>query len=206
MPLGRKIQQLVKRDGEKSAPFAAMGVSMGGGLAITASIMDPTAFDTVVLVSPMCGVANGLRPHWIIEKLFRIVAKWFPTLPLTPVPNIGRLCYRDPKVYDVHLRDNRLCFFAKPRLGTAMSMLAAQECIGQNAHQLKTPFVLFHGDSDPVTAPESSLTFFNAATGAQKQIEIIKGQDHVLIGPDADKASNDYVSKTLISWITQNSK
>lgn len=49
----------------------AQGESMGGGTLCSLCIRRPKMYDGVILVSPMLGVMPNVRPHRIVEFVFR---------------------------------------------------------------------------------------------------------------------------------------
>lgn len=197
----KTISALVLQDDERDLPLIGYGTSMGGGVAICASILNPGLFNGVVLTAPMCGISPNLRPHKIVEKILIIASRLFPTLAVTPVPDLGELCFEDPKYYLQERMRNHLCYPSRPRLGTARSMLEAQNWIAENSQKLVTPFLLLHGDADAITSMELSRAFFSKASSTEKEIEILPRCYHVLLGAGIDPEKSSYVSKRIIRWI-----
>ena len=199
------LKILTANDLEKLDVFA-YGHSMGGGLSISLSVMYPDLFKGLVLTAPMCGINPGLRQNWLVEKLFFTLADWFPKLPITPVPDLSRLCYKDENFWRQERRKNRLAFPLKPRLGTARSMLAAQSWISENAIHVKIPFIILHGDDDLVTSPAGSIEFHRKASSQDKHIEIVKGGYHIMMGYGMDSGTSEFSFNTIIDWIDRHSR
>jgi alpha-beta hydrolase superfamily lysophospholipase len=42
--------------------------SLGGAVALHASLKDSKAFDGVILMAPMCGIDPSIIPHWLVVK------------------------------------------------------------------------------------------------------------------------------------------
>ena len=186
---------------ETSLPVFAYGHSMGGGLVATTSVLQPNLFAGIVLSAPMCGLAKNLRRHWLIEAVFFALADYFPTLPITPVPELGDLCFKDPAYYQISKRVNHLNYPGRVRLGTAKSMLIAQQWIGAHSHELLTPFLILHGDSDFVTSSESSQLLHKSAGATDKTIQILPGYFHSIIGPGQPRAMSEHALGLIVNWV-----
>lgn len=197
----KTITTLVLTDEERNLPLIGYGTSMGGGVAICASILNPGLFSGLVLTAPMCGISPNLRPNFLVENILLIASRLFPTLPITPIPDLGELCYEDPKYYIFERSRNHLCYPSRPRLGTARSMLEAQNWITANSSKLMTPFLLLHGDSDAITSTDLSLAFFSNASSSEKEIEILPRYYHILFGAGVEPEKSSYVMKRIIRWI-----
>ena len=195
------IVPLVSSPGGPKLPIFGYGQSMGGGIAITAGILHPTLFAGILLTAPMCGIAAGLRRNVLVERFFIFLSGLFPTLPIAPVADLGALCYEDASFYEYVTKTNMLNYPGQLRLGTARALMGAQEWIGANAKRLETPFLVLHGDTDYVTSAECSQALFRAAGTKDKEIEILKGYYHVMLGPGAGKGKSNYAMQRLVAWI-----
>jgi alpha-beta hydrolase superfamily lysophospholipase len=197
----KKILTAVGDQECKNLPVFCYGHSMGGGLAICSSVLFPRIFQGLVLSAPMCGINPNLRRSWLVEKFFFLLSDWFPRLPITPVPDLSRLCYRDAAFHAQEMKKNRLAFPLKPRLGTAKSLLTAQAWISENAHKVSIPFLIVHGDNDLVTSSHMSLRFRDLAGSKDKDVEIVKGGYHILTGFGMEVEVSDFVFDRIINWI-----
>jgi len=184
-----------------SLPLIGYGHSMGGGLVATIAIMDPQFFSYIVLSAPMCGIAKNLRHHYLIEEIFFLLARLFPTAPITPVPDLGALCFRDPEFHPLFQANNHLGYPGKPRLGTAKSLLVAQQWLSENAHLMTVPFLIIHGDEDRITPLDASVAFFTKTSSVDKELKIMKGYYHCLIGPGQPKQDSDLALAYVVDWI-----
>jgi acylglycerol lipase len=199
----KDILKVLQDNGTSKLPVFAYGHSMGGGLAISLSVMYPGMFKGLVLSAPMCGINPGLRKSWIVEKIFFLLADWFPKLPITPVPDLSRLCYKDEEFWRQERKKNRLAFPLKPRLGTARSMLNAQSWISEHAKDVNIPFLIVHGESDLVTSPAGSIEFHLKASSADKRVEIVKGGYHIMMGYGMESLASEFSFNTLVDWVNK---
>jgi acylglycerol lipase len=198
----RAIRDKVTTDEEKELPLFACGHSMGGGVAITATVQYPDLFDGLVLIAPMCGIAETVRPHKAVERVFVVLAQYLKTLPITPVANPGYLCFEDPTYYKTSLAMNRLCYKGRARLGTAKSLLSAQDWIAVNAQNITTPLLVLQGDRDFVTSLDKCVALFNEAKSEDKTLHILHGHYHVLIGPGQPREKSEKVLGKVVAWLT----
>ena len=194
----RIVRQLC---GKSRVSLIGYGHSMGGGLLITCAIQHPRMFDGLILSAPMCGISANLRKHYLIEKFLFFLADIFPTAPITPVPDLGALCFEDPKFYDYTKQTNHLGYRGKPRLGTAKSMLLAQEWLSANGHRLSTPFLILHGTKDMITSLDSSVDLYRTATSSDKTIEILDGYFHSILGPGQSVKKSQRAFSIVVDWI-----
>jgi len=197
----KTISTLVLKNDERSLPLIGYGTSMGGGVAICASILNPSLFKGIVLTAPMCGISPSLRPHVVVEKMLILASRLFPTLAVTPVPDLGQLCFEDPKFYLLERSRNHLCYPSRPRLATARSMLEAQSWISANSTKLTTPFLLLHGDADVITSTDLSRAFFAKASSLEKEMEILPRYYHILFGAGIEPEKSSYVIERIVRWI-----
>jgi alpha-beta hydrolase superfamily lysophospholipase len=195
------IEILRKSACAETLPVFAYGHSMGGGLAITLSVLYQKLFTGIVLSAPMCGINPSLRKNRLLEQLFFKLAELFPTLPITPVPDLSRLCYRDEEFWKQERAKNRLAYPLKPRLGTARSMLSAQTWIANNASSIIIPFLIVHGDCDLVTSLIGSIDFHAEAGSPDKEIEVVKGGYHIMMGYGLEPNVSKLVLNRIATWL-----
>lgn len=74
--------------------YLALQESMGGGLLFSICLREPELFDGAIFVSPMLEIASEMRPHPIVETIFKyVLVPMLPTWPITPSADLGDLCY-----------------------------------------------------------------------------------------------------------------
>ncbi|EEQ99983.1 conserved hypothetical protein, partial [Perkinsus marinus ATCC 50983] len=147
-PFQKQLEDAVKT----RLPMFAWGVSLGGGLVCHSAMRRPEIFDGAILVSPMVKVDEAIKPPKIIEITFRKIGSWMPKAPITPTKDILDKCFVDKTFTDFARENNKLLYPSKPRLGTALAVLAAQDWICDHMEDLKTPVLILHGKHDEVTS------------------------------------------------------
>ncbi|KAF4758257.1 hypothetical protein FOZ63_007478, partial [Perkinsus olseni] len=78
---------------------------------------------------------------------------------------------------------------SKPRLGSALAILAAQDWICDHMEELKTPVLILHGKYDQVTSSASSEELFRRCSSEDKSIRMYDADEetgnrytHVIFG------------------------
>ena len=196
---------IVKLHTNDDVSLIGYGHSMGGGLLITAAILYPSMFSCLVLSAPMCGVSPSIRKPIIVENFLFFLASIIPKAPITPVPDLGALCFEDPDFYEYTKKTNHLGYRAKPRLATAKSLLLAQEWISSHAHSLHTPYLMLHGDKDMVTSLDSSVLFHQKAASRDKTLKVMRGYYHSILGPGQPKQKAEKAFQIVVDWIRDHS-
>ena len=192
--------------GKSRVTLIGYGHSMGGGLLITAAILYPRMFSALILSAPMCGLSPSLRKHFLIEKFFFLLAELLPTAPIAPVPDLGALCFEDPNFYNYTKKTNPLGYRGKPRLGTAKSLLLAQQWLAENGHRLSPPFLILHGTRDMITSLDSSVKLYKNAVSDDKHIQILDGYFHSILGPGQPIEKSKNAFKIVVDWISERYK
>jgi alpha-beta hydrolase superfamily lysophospholipase len=179
-----------------------LGGSMGGGVLVTLAIETPNVLDGLILLSPMCGMAEHLKPHRLVQLLLRVVCWIIPDLPITPVPDLSQFVYRESSVFPAILARNRLNYILRPRLATAWELVRAQEWIKANMERLKTPFLVIHGSEDRVVDLACSKALAERAKADDKRLEVLEGYAHCLMGAGQAREFNSRPYSLISEWLT----
>eukprot|EP00929_Paragymnodinium_shiwhaense_P088385 TRINITY_DN48702_c0_g1_i1.p1 TRINITY_DN48702_c0_g1~~TRINITY_DN48702_c0_g1_i1.p1 ORF type:complete len:367 (+),score=46.92 TRINITY_DN48702_c0_g1_i1:85-1185(+) len=166
---------------EHQLPLFAAGVSLGGGVLTCLAIQRPTYFDGIVLLCPMLFVADAVKPTWITQQVFKLFLRFLlPDWPITPTKDMDTVEFRIPCMGSRYSHGNAFGVrHLKPRLASAYEFgFRWPEWIEANVHQLRTPFLVIHGDKDMITEPTMSQKLHDLAHAKDKQINIHKGVHH----------------------------
>ena len=194
------------------------GFSMGAAILLTIAVKDQEkcGFSGLVLLAPMCRSAPNLRVNNILEVCLEIAAWLFPALPVTPLPDLVDLVYRDPS-FAKFVSDKNTLNYPKPlRLGTAVQLLYAQRFIMKNMELVNIPMIVLHGDNDKVTSIECSRELV-ARAGAvsykdgkrtQSSLNILielPGYPHLIAGAGQPKEFCVRPYTEIVNWIKSHS-
>ena len=178
-----------------------MAESMGGAVAIKYAITRKKAVSGLILLSPMCGIDDSLKPSWIKTKFLMALSYLFPQQQLIDTASdIPGRCRLKP-IYQ-EIRNNDTYYYTdNHRLCTARECLVTSEWLSENGDKIKTPFILFHGLKDSVTVPEKSFKFYKNAEVKNKKLILLDDSDHGVLN---EKYENDPTPKKvfddIIDW------
>ncbi|TKY59319.1 Caffeoylshikimate esterase [Spatholobus suberectus] len=190
----------IKRNPQfRGLPCFLYGESMGGAMCLTIHFLDPGGFDGAVLVAPMCKISDKVRPKWPIPQILTFLARFFPTLPIVPAPD---LLYKSVKVdhKKVIADTNPLRYRGRPRLGTVVELLRVTDLLSQRLCDISLPFIVLHGSADVVTDPNVSRELYREATSQDKTIKVYEGMMHSLLFGETDE-NVEIVRNDVLSWL-----
>lgn len=156
----------------------------------------------VILLSPMCGIDDHLKPHPTIIKGLILASKLFPQLKLAFTTK--KLGEESVINYDYITAKNKCSFSYKGchRLATVREIYNTSIWIPENSHKIDKPILLFHGSHDKITTPQGSIKVFNSIKTQDKEIIILPESEHSLLVPDDcyDLTPNFIYSK-ILNWL-----
>lgn len=197
------FQSVRERPEFAGKPGFLYGESMGGAVAINVSRAEQGKWDGMILVAPMCKIADKIRPPWIIQELLRRTAFLVPTLPIVPAEDIADNAFKLPEKR-AEGKANPTAFLHKPRLGTAVQLLLVSEDIEKHLDEVTTPFLLMHGAADLVTDPEVSKALYERSSSKDKTFKLYEGMWHALTeGEPSENVA--IVMRDIITWLSERS-
>ncbi|XP_061349508.1 caffeoylshikimate esterase-like [Gastrolobium bilobum] len=185
-------------------PCFLYGESMGGAICLMIHSADPKGFQGAILVAPMCKISDNVRPRWPIPQILTFIARFFPTLPIVPTPD---LLYKSIKVdhKKVIAGMNPMRYRGKPRLGTVVELLRVTDLLNQRLCDVNLPFIVLHGSADVVTDPNVSMELYEVARSEDKTIKVYEGMMHSLLFGDTDD-NVETVRNDILSWLNARCK
>lgn len=169
------------------APRFIYGHSLGGNLVLNHALRRQPDVAGVIATGPWLRMTKDLV--WYKRFLATLLEPVFPTLSFSTGSDPEDL------LEEVGLRRNVELFHNLISLRLLMSMRRAGVWAVRNAHLLKTPTLLIHGDADPVTAPSASLEFARRA-GSGCHAIFPPGIGH---NPHEEDAST---IPTIVEWVS----
>mmetsp|Transcript_28892 Transcript_28892/g.56716 ORF Transcript_28892/g.56716 Transcript_28892/m.56716 type:complete len:365 (+) Transcript_28892:15-1109(+) len=190
-------------DQQPSLKFFVWGESMGGAVALLLSKRHPDLVSGVILASPMCKIADDVKPPAAAIATLRAIAKVFPQAPITPSASVLHLCFKDPSYYELAIA-NPLRYSQKHRLATAVELERVATFLEHNLHTIEIPFLILHGSDDRVTSHEASKELHAKAASTDKTIKIFQGAWHNILNGESEKIQIQCL-KEITTWLAKRS-
>lgn len=185
-----EIIRQVKR--EAAGPVIALGHSMGGLIAVRASLQIQSELSALVLTGPALRIPSDLNGFRLSVSLF--VARFVPFLN-APVGAIDGLS-RDPSVYERFVADD-LCINEPVKLGIARQLVLLSEATRARANEINLPLLVMHGGADKITMPEGSIEFVANAISPDKEFVAWPGDQHEIF----NELDREAVLTKLTRWL-----
>lgn len=187
----------------RGLPHFLLGQSMGGAVALKVHLKQPKEWDGVVLVAPMCKIAEDVTPPGPILKALTLMSYVLPEAKLFPQKDLAELAFRDPKKRK--LADfNVIAYSDQMRLRTAIELIKATRDIESQLEKVSSPLLILHGAADKVTDPNVSKFLYDKACSKDKSLKLYEdGYHSILEGEPDDRISS--VIDDIISWLDSHS-
>ncbi|CAK7326586.1 unnamed protein product [Dovyalis caffra] len=196
------IEQFTKIKGRpelRGLPCFMLGQSMGGAVALKVHLKEPSAWDGIVLVAPMCRIAEDIQPPAPILKALMLLSKVMPKAKLLPQKDLAALCFRDLK--KKKMADyNVICYNDQMRLKTAVELLNATKDIEKQVEKVSSPLLILHGAADKLTDPLVSQFLYEKASSKDKTLKLYEGAYHSILEGEPD-ARIFAVFDDIIAWL-----
>ena len=191
------------KDKFEELPIFFMAESMGGAVAIKYNIKYNFKYkiDGYILLSPMCGIDDSLKPNPILITTLISMSYVYPTLQaLSTTSKIKDSCTN--KKY-IKMKESCEYFYTdKMRLNTARECYNTSLWIENNGHLFNSPLFLIHGLDDTVTNPNISIDFWMKIKNHNKEIYLPKNTNHgLLIGIHENDQHPRLVWQKILDWI-----
>ncbi|KAK9114976.1 hypothetical protein Syun_021773 [Stephania yunnanensis] len=192
--------RVIKEKPEASGvPHFLLGQSMGGAVAIKVHLKKPSDWDGVILVAPMCKIAENVKPPPAVLKALRFLSNVLPKAKLFPETDLADLAFRDPRkkkmaVYNVIAYSDRM------RLRTGMELLKATDDIERQIEKVSSPLLVLHGAADKVTDPTVSKFLFEKASSKDKTLKLYPEGYHCILEGEPDERIS-IVFDDIVSWL-----
>ncbi|KAL6845268.1 hypothetical protein ACP4OV_024763 [Aristida adscensionis] len=196
------IEQYARIRGKEEVreiPHFLLGQSMGGAVALKVHLKQPTEWDGVLLVAPMCKIAEDVTPPAPVLKALSILSCLLPEAKLFPQKDIGDLAFRDPRKR-ILAEYNVISYTDKTRLRTAFELLKATKDIESQLDKISSPLLILHGAADLVTDPQVSKFLYEKASTKDKTLKLYEGSYHCILEGEPDGRISAAIND-IISWL-----
>lgn len=196
------IEQYTKIKGKpelQGLPRFIFGQSMGGAVALRTHLKEPKGWDGMILVAPMCRVAEEVMPPAAVLKAAKFLANVIPEVKFFPTQDLAELAFRNLK-YRKLAYYNMISYSDRVRLKTAMEILRVTSEIESNVDKVRSPLLVIHGAADMVTDPNVSKFLYESASSEDKTLKLYEGGYHSILEGEPDDAIFR-VFDDIIKWL-----
>ncbi|KAL6190322.1 hypothetical protein ACLB2K_036720 [Fragaria x ananassa] len=183
----------------KGLPFFIMGESMGGAVALKIHLKEPDKWDGVILVAPMCKIADDVMPPAIVLKLLAFMSEVLPQAKLFPQKDITHLSYREPEKRKT-AGYNVISYKDQMRSRTAVELLKATSDIEMHLDKVSSPLLILHGEADTVTDPLVSQLLYEKASSKDKTLKLYQDAYHCILQGEPDDTIFT-VLDDIVTWL-----
>ncbi|CAL0300296.1 unnamed protein product [Lupinus luteus] len=177
--------KIKERPEVRELPRFILGQSMGGAVALKAHLKESNDWDGVILVAPMCKIAEGMLPSTAVLSALSFLSNVVPKAKLFPFKDISGLTYREPSKRKM-AGYNVLSYDGNTRLKTGIELLKATQDIESQLHKVSAPLLILHGAEDKVTDPLVSQFLYEKASSKDKTLKIYEGGYHGILEGEPD--------------------
>lgn len=167
-------QLLRERLGDTTLPFYLFGHSMGGLIALLASLREPQSFRGMILQGPLI-VPDPAAASPLQIGAARCLARLFPTLALIGM-DLNDTC-SDEEVLN-RMRNDALYYLGRLRVQTAVSMLDSMAHVEKCFAEVSMPLLVLHGDADKTCSVDGSKKFVHLASSEDKTLIVFPAAKH----------------------------
>jgi|UniRef100_A0A6C0IUY1 acylglycerol lipase len=195
----------LKNNGFSNLPIFIIAESMGGAVAIRYNIkyQFETQIKGYILLSPLCGIDDRLKPNPVIISILMCLSHYIPTYKALNTTNKMKTEFHNMEYLE--LKDAcKFSYHDKMRLNTARECYYISLWINDYGHLFNAPLFLLHGLSDTITNPEQSIKFYNTVPNKIKDIYLPKDKDHSLLIKENEYDKHPYIILNKIHyWINK---
>ncbi|RAL40203.1 hypothetical protein DM860_008343 [Cuscuta australis] len=183
----------------RGLPHFIFGQSMGGAVALKAILKEPSDWDGIVLVAPMCKIAEELTPPVPLQKVLILMSNFMPWAKLVPTQDLAELAFREPMKRKL-APYNVICYSDRTRLKTAVELLNATKFIESQVDKVHSPMLILHGASDKVTDPRISQFLYERALSKDKTLKLYEDGYHCILEGEPDDRILT-VLNDIVAWL-----
>lgn len=176
-----------------------LGQSMGGAVALKVHLRQPQEWDGVLLVAPMCKIAEEVTPPATILNALSLLSFILPEAKLFPQKDLGNLAFRDPEKRKL-AEYNVISYADQMRLRTAVELIKATREIESKLEKVSSPLLILHGAADKVTDPTVSKFLYDQASTEDKTLRLYEGGYHAILEGEPDERISNVIDD-IISWL-----
>lgn len=180
-----------------SAPMVLLGHSMGGLIAVLATLKPEVSKELKGLIVSSGAFKPALDAVQAIKKGIGTLLSNFAPAMTVPAGLDVKLISRDENVVQAYVNDPLV--HGKISLKMGVDLFATGEHLLEQASKITLPILVFHGDADGIARPEGSKLFFQGLSSQDKTIKLYPGFYHETMNePLTDRRQ---VLSDVVGWI-----
>ncbi|KAJ0985766.1 hypothetical protein J5N97_004122 [Dioscorea zingiberensis] len=187
----------------RGLPHFLLGQSMGGAVALKVNLKQPREWDGVVLVAPMCKIAEDVTPPALVLKALAIISNILPEAKLFPQKDLAELAFRIPQKRKM-TAFNAISYSDQMRLRTAVELIKATHDIESQLEKVSSPLLILHGAADKVTDPQVSRFLYDKACSKDKTLKLYEESYHSILEGEPDDRILEVIND-IILWLDSHS-
>lgn len=172
---------------------------MGGAVALKVHLKEPLGWDGVILVAPMCKIAEEVKPPAPVLKVLTLMSNVLPKAKLFPQKDLAELAFRDLRKRKMAVY-NVICYKDQTRLKTAVELLKVTSEIEKQVEKVSSPLLILHGAADKVTDPLVSQFLYEKASTKDKTLKLYDDGYHCILEGEPDERIFT-VLNDIVSWL-----
>uniref|UniRef100_A0A5B7APD6 Putative caffeoylshikimate esterase n=1 Tax=Davidia involucrata TaxID=16924 RepID=A0A5B7APD6_DAVIN len=196
------IEQYTKIKGKpevRGLPRFILGQSMGGAVTLKVHLKEPREWDGVILVAPMCKIAEDVTPPEAVIKVITLLSRVIPKAKLVPQKDLAELAFRELNKRKM-APYNVICYNDQVRLKTAVELLKATREIESQVEKVSSPLLILHGAADKLTDPLVSQFLYEKASSKDKTLKLYEEGYHCILEGEPDDRIFT-VLNDIITWL-----
>lgn len=181
--------------------------SMGGAVCLKYLISNSQIkyIKGLILLSPLCGIDEHLKPSPLVTNILLILSKIIPKAKLAfTTKKMGSETVINQEFLDA--KEN--CpygYRGAHRLGTVRELLKISLWLPENVETINYPTIFFHGLHDRITTPSGSIDSFNKIKNKNKELVLFPESEHCLLVPNNyDDLTPNFIYVKILDWIEKN--
>ncbi len=156
----------------------------------------------LILISPMCGIDDHLKPSPLVTNILLQASKIIPTWKLaTTTKNMAS----ENVINKEYINAKILCtytFKGSQRLSTVRELYLNCLWLPNNSHKITIPILIFHGLKDKITTPNGTISVFEKIKSDDKELVLLSQSEHsLLVANNNDDLTPNFIIAKLVVWL-----
>jgi len=159
----------------------------------------------LILISPMCGIDDHLKPCQLMVNILLLASKIIPTWKLATTT---KKMSSENVINKDYIKARQLCSYSykgAQRLSTVRELYFNTLWIQDNAQYIDIPILIFHGLNDKITTPNGTQIVYEKMKSINKELILLPQSEHCLLVPNNnDDLTPNFIMAKVIVWLNNN--